>query len=488
MIGTRYRLGGALAIALVLLVASPRPAMANGWEHGAVPFDVLIEALSFDSPATREQAAHSLGFRGQEEAVGPLLDRLALPEPDGTVRQAIYAALGRLGAPEALRALSRCLTKESAALVRDHAVDALGAFPHRRVVMALTDLLQADADAALRHRILLALGRTGSEAAVAPLLRAFAAAHSDEERLVALHALADIGSPTATDVLSRALQQADAPLMRAAIAVALGASRDGDAVHMLLALLEDPVPAVRYVAVDGLQALGIRSAAPHLAALARREAATLAGRTPADLIADRQRTLAALSLQVRALRAAVALDASGAAQALLDAAESIAIPRTSTAGLEIAAAVYQRRRIALYGTGYATGEHREAAQALLLGPAGIGDPDARLRAVAVRSLGVLDAAGAADRIRPLLTGDPSADVRMTAARVLGLLHDRHSAAALLAALADPHALVRREAALALGHLQEPAARAQLETLAQGDRAAAVRDAAAYALTLLPGGG
>ena len=120
--------------------------------------------------------------------------------------------------------------------------------------------------------------------------------------------------------------------------------------------------------------------------------------------------------------------------------------------------------------------HREAALALLLGPAGIGDADARLRAVAVRSLGVLAAPGAADRIRPLLGSDPSADVRMTAARVLGLLHDRDSAAALVAALADPHALVRKEAALALGYLREPTARAKLEALAARDRR---RDAAAY---------
>ena len=153
--------------------------------------------------------------------------------------------------------------------------------------------------------------------------------------------------------------------------------------------------------------------------------------------------------------------------------------------MEIAAALYRLRRIALYGLGYAEAAHREAALALLLGPAGIGDADARLRAVAVRSLGVLAAPGAADRIRPLLGSDPSADVRMTAARVLGLLHDRDSAAALVAALADPHALVRKEAALALGYLREPTARAKLEALAERDRADAVRDAAAYALTLLP---
>ena len=266
--------------------------------------------------------------------------------------------------------------------------------------------------------------------------------------------------------------------------MALGASRDGEAAGTLLAMLEDPVPAVRYMAADGLQTLGIRSAAPALSALARREAAALAGRSAAELTADSLGTVATLSLQARALQAAVALDPAPAAEALLEAAAPREVSRSSTAELEVAAALYRLRRIALHGLGYAEGPAREPAQALLLGPAGTGDADSRLRAVAVRSLGVLGAPGAAERIRPLLGADPSAEVRMTAARVLGLLHDRASAGALLDALNDPHALVRKEAALALGYLAEPAARAPLEALAAGDRSAPVREAAAYALTLL----
>ncbi|MCY4481007.1 MAG: HEAT repeat domain-containing protein [Rhodospirillales bacterium] len=521
MVGKRYPAGGAVvALALILLAWAPRPALANGWEHGAVPFETLIEALSFESPAIREQAAHSLGFRGQPEAILPLLDRLAVPEPDGGVRQALYVALGQLGATEALPRLAICLTEESSApirahcvealgslgsaraleivldtlgrttdaLVRDHAVEALGRFDDERAVVALMGLLRADADPVLRGRALLALGRTGSDAAVAPVLNAFETAAGDAERFVALRALAELRAPAATEALSAALDRTGDPRLRAAIAVALGASRDGEAAGTLLALLEDPVPAVRYVAVDGLQSLGVTSAAPALAALAQREAAALAGRSADALAADRLRTVATLSLQVRALRAAVALDASKATAALLEAAEPLAMARDSTAGVEIAAAIYQRRRIALYGLGYASGSAREAARDLLLGPGGIGERDARLRAVAVRSLGVLDAPGAEDRIRPLLGGDPSADVRMMAARVLGLLHDHASAPALLSALDDAHALVRKEAALALGYLREPAARAALETLAADDRSGAVREAAAYALTLLPATG
>lgn len=516
MVSKRYRLGRAVALALILLAGAPRPALANGWEHGAVPFETLVEALSFESPAIREQAAHSLGFRGQAEAVQPLLDRLALSEPDGGVRQAIYVALGQLGAAAALPQLATCVGAESSApirahciealgrlgspraleivldalsratdaLVRDHAVEALGGFEDDRAVAALVDLLHAAADPVLRGRVLLALGRTGSEAAVAPVLNAFETATSDAERFVALRALAELRAPAATEALSAALEQAGDPRFRAAIAVALGASRDGEAAGTLLALLDDPNSVVRFVAVDGLQSLGVKSAAPALAALARRQAATLAGLSAEELAADRLRTVAALSLQVRALRAAVALDAPQAAAALLEAAEPREVARSSTAGVEIAAAICQRRRIALYGLGYATGAARETARGLLLGPGGIGDADPRLRAVAVRSLGVLGPPGTADRIRPLLGSDPSADVRMTAARVLGLLYDRPSAPALLAALADAHALVRKEAALSLGYLREPAARAPLEALTRADRSDTVREAAAYALTLV----
>ena len=284
MIGRRHRLGGALALALALLMLTPRPAAASGWEHGAESFETLIEALSFESPAIRAQAAHALGFRGQPEAVQPLLDRLALPEPDGDVRQSIYEALGRLGAPEALPALWRCQAKESAAPIRAHCIEALGRLGTREAVGI----------------ILAALART-------------------------------------TDAL------------------------------------------VRDHAVDALGNFPYRRVAAALAAL------------------------------------------------LPDADETL------------------RQRVLL----------------------------------------ALGRTGAADRVRPLLGADPSAEVRMTAARVLGLLHDRESAAALLEALADPHALVRKEAALALGYLEEPAARAPLEALAAADPAEPVRDAAAYALTLLP---
>ncbi len=121
MVGKRVRAVVA-AFILVALAEAPGPASANGWEHGAVPHQILIEALSLKSARIREQAAHSMGFRGQPEAVGPLVERLALPEPDGGVRQAIYVALGQLGESEALPALAACLAEAGAAPPTVHAI------------------------------------------------------------------------------------------------------------------------------------------------------------------------------------------------------------------------------------------------------------------------------------------------------------------------------------------------------------------------------
>ena len=121
MVGKRVRVVVA-AFVLVALAGAPGPASANGWEHGAVPYQTLIEALSFESAHIREQAANSVVFRGQPEAVGPLVERLALPalaaclvdEGAAAIRAHCVEAFGDLGSDGAL------------AIVRDHAVDALG--------------------------------------------------------------------------------------------------------------------------------------------------------------------------------------------------------------------------------------------------------------------------------------------------------------------------------------------------------------------------
>ena len=113
-------------LALALCVGGPRTVCANGWEHGAVPFEALLEALSFDDAVTRAQAARSLGFRGQREAVPPLLELLADGETDDTVRAAVYTALGSLGDRRATPVLLACVDGTEPAELKGDCLVALG--------------------------------------------------------------------------------------------------------------------------------------------------------------------------------------------------------------------------------------------------------------------------------------------------------------------------------------------------------------------------
>ena len=170
--------------------------------------------------------------------------------------------------------------------------------------------------------------------------------------------------------------------------------------------------------------------------------------------------------------------------AFLEAAESLAARRDSSAALALANGQYQLRRAALYGLAYTRAPER--AGALLLGPAGIGDPDPRLRALALRSLAVIGAPEAVDAALAALR-DPAPEMRWTAAMVLGRLGESRAQDALIAALGDPHGEVRRQAAASLGYLGATKARPALEELAGDDPRAAVRAEATAALRMLSGG-
>ena len=136
--------------------------------------------------------------------------------------------------------------------------------------------------------------------------------------------------------------------------------------------------------------------------------------------------------------------------------------------------------MALYGLGYSASRR---AVGVLEGADGIGHPDPRLRAVAVRSLAVLDAPGATTRLVPVLR-DPVAEVRWTAAMALGRLRNAGAVDALIERLDDGYGEVRRQAALALGYIGEPRSSLPLAQLAIDEPVASVREAALYAMDLL----
>ena len=510
MRASRYRSARRLFL-LVALLGSPGGAMGNGWEHGAVSFEALVAALRSESAGMRARAAESIGYRGEARGTPPLLDLLAGGESSHRVRSAAYTALGRLADPRALPVLEQCLRDEAReevrgdcvaalgglagteslglvieafrtdahALVRSRAVDALGDFPRSESVALLSGLLAAESPG-LRLRAIAALGRTGLHEAVAPLLEHLPDAVATVERAAVVEALARLRDPSALSSLLELLDAESDQAIRARIAIALGATRAPSAYAAMTGMLDDPTPAVRYYAIRGLRELGIQEGAGPLSRLYRTLAEDLAARPPDALVAGAPAVLAALDLQVEILRALSELDAPGSVDRFADGIRAPKLPRDSQVALRIAEGFYERRRMALRGLGYSGS--REAFERLA-GEDGLGHPDPRLRAAAVRSLAVLRTPESAETLLPALR-DAVPEVRWTAAMALGRLAHRGAVGPLIERLTDEFAEVRRQAALALGYIAAPEANLPLAQLAINEPVASVREAALYAMDRL----
>ena len=510
----RLRKAAALSVLVIggLLFTASEPSLANGWEHTAVPYETLVKALETGQAETRARAAQSLGIRGQGEAVTPLLALLARPEEDPRVRQAIYGALGRLGEAAAQAALFGCLedATEAAAhavcaealgqvgdaaalpyllaaaadrdapLVRAKALTALGRLKHPTAEGALIAVFSGAGDAGSRLRALRALGVSGGEAAVEVLLRALEEETAPEMRLASLRGLARHPTAAAAAPLTALLAETEDPRLRFEIIGALGAIRDGNVRGTLEELVFDPAPAASFAAMRALREQGEAEGAAPILARSLELAAYLGERGTDALLSDLPQSLVALSLQVEALRALAELDPVAGLPAFLASVGPRTLDVTSPEAAKLAEGFYEQQRMALFGLGYTAS--REALVALE-GPAGLGAEDPRLRATAVRSVGVLGFPESAEDLLPFLS-DPNADVRWAATSVLGRLAGEGNLAGLSAALADAAVRVRKEAAISLGYLGDARAAMVLEESASHDKDESVRAAAADSLKLL----
>ncbi|MCC2113391.1 MAG: HEAT repeat domain-containing protein, partial [Hyphomicrobiales bacterium] len=332
----------------------------------------------------------------------------------------------------------------------------------------------------LARRAVVALGRTGAPQAIPVLLDLLGKARDDRERLAIVEALGNLRATEAADVLAELADGASDPRLRITAVIALGTIRDGGSLPVLTRLLDDPLPAVRLTTIRALAALGDPRATASIAALVRREADALAKRDDVALFADPSTALAGLAVQLDGLRTLADLDAPAAVDAILAATTRRKLPADSATALRLAEGFYEVRRQAIYALGYTKSDR---AKAYLAGPEGLGDPDPRIRLVAVRARGVLGGSGALAEITPHLD-DPSTDVRRMAAIVAGRLGDAAAVPLLVKALEDPIPQVRREAALGLAFLDAAEAREALARTAQSDSDEEVKAAARFALKRL----
>lgn len=523
----------AMMVVVTLVFASTivvSRAQANGWEHAAVPLPVLLDALNFDDTTTRAKAAESLGVRGAVEAVPPLLTLLEKAEQPPEVKQAVYRSLGQLGDPAARDVLLSCLSEEVArleiagtcvtalghlasandqpsfevlsalaqdtvanALMRARAVDAL-ALSGANAVPSLTALLK-DPAPGLSLRAVFALGRSGAAEAARPLvalLKKELNAEAQPRRLAPLvAALRPLGAAEAGPVFEQILQEYSDPALRVETAASLAAIGTGRQRERLERLLTDPIPAVQYAGLQGLRDLADPEAGSAIAKFAKESfghyRSLFLDKDGDAALENPAAAIALASVFEYALRTLGELAPDGKAELFSTVAAVVPEKRKGAAGAALANAVYQIRRAALYMLGYTK---QDAAMLTLIGPHGLADPDPRLRAVAMRSIGVLgddlDAPDAVpDAVAVSVEGlqDPSAEVRWTAATVLGLLN-AGGGEAVLKMLADTDSRVRAAAAEALGLMRYDPAKAALLALVEGDDADRVQQAARFALSLI----
>lgn len=505
-----FRILLAVALTSLSLVLETR-AYANGWEHWGIPLEVLLSALTGDQPEHQIAGARSLGHRREAAAIAPMLALVARPDTPAPVASALIDALGRIGdpralpllhdllrsspreelradtavalgaiaAPESLPELLVALEREPSLVGRAAIVSALGAWRDAAAIKALAGLLDDSRSRALRPRAIQSLGRMGPDAAL-PLLVALRAARSDGARIDVVDALGRTGAPAAIEPLTALVTAAAATELRVRVAVALGAIRDGSAVPTLIGLLTDDAAPVRYYAVRSLRDAGDARAAEPLRHLFEKTAAGSAGLSSGELPPEPAVYIAALTLQIEIATALIELDAPGSFALFAGAVAPRDFPRDSALGLRLNEGFYELRRAATVGLGYS--KTTQASRRLADGP--LRDRDPRLRAAAIRALGVLDTSlggsSLLDTVLPSLA-DESPEVRWETAFVLGRMGNKSAAPRLAESLADAHAEVRRQAALSLGMLRAAEARGALTELAARDPDQRTRAAAATAL-------
>ena len=481
---------------------------SNGWEHTSIDFEVLVSALNDANPNLRRRAAESLGFRPQPGATDALLARLEKAEAVDRVRQEIYQALGRIGDESALGAIGDCLAKETAIAlraqcaaalgnydspaaerltlksvhdenqhVRLRAVASLGSFSSATTVQTLTEFTR-DMDTQIKHTALLSLGRTGSTAATPLLVDGLQRSTNRDQTLVVLRALTLLANPDAIEVIQAVYRRNDDEEIRRHALVAMASTRARGSESYFLDALSSEDHTSQILGLAVLRNFGTPEQVPVIAEHGLIESRDLFSQDKEQLLRDPLRTINNLQLLNEYLKTIVRLE-PGAGERLYEmAAIPISLPRSSSAALKIAEGFYNARWQSIYGLGY-TG----TARAVELVAAGLQDSDARIRAVATRSMGVLGNLQDIESIEKMLF-DPAAEVRWTAARVLGRLSAEGSVDLILQALNDSNAQVRLEAAISLGYLRAQAAAQKLSELAAKDPDPRVREAAVYAASLI----
>ncbi|MGI9315827.1 MAG: HEAT repeat domain-containing protein [bacterium] len=490
------------------VVSTVQPAFANGWEHTSIPLSALMTALTNPNSDVRIRAIQSLGYRHEIQVVQRLVDLIEDGEPVTRVRTAVFRSLGKIGNLQALDVIERCLVEERQDNVRAICAEALGGIPgsrsERLVTLALKDNarpVRANAitslgsfatttsieslsdfiwhqDEDLKLRAIESLGNTRLKQAsgvLVPLIKV----DSEEKVLVqVLQAAARIGGIEFQDAVRTVYEESNDSQIRRFALVALNATRHENAYQFALQSLRDENILTRILGLEIIRDSGSKQDIGEIVEIALSQSQWLYERTRNWSSSEYEKTVLGLSVLIEYLRTITALDPRYGFELYAMTSNPPSLPATSPQFLKISEGFYNAKWQGLYGLGYTFNPSAEKilSQALQ-------DPDPRIRAVVLRSIGIYGT----NVFNPLImqaTKDDSAEVRWTASRVIGRLKSKNSVSSLLEALQDSHSKVRQEAALALGYLGDHSAIPALKNVEKTDPSQPVRQAAELALTLL----
>lgn len=384
----------------------------------------LLTALDDPSPSVRLAAVWSLKTLGAQEAIKPLMG--LLDTTDEGLQDAVADALAYLVGD--VRALLRELQGLSSEAGRRGAVRTLARRREREAAEALCAFLR-DPSARVREAAARALGRYRERRVVEALLAALNDP-AESVRIAALDALSEIRATEALDAVMRATRDPSDRVKQHA-AVCLGKLGDSNAQAPLAELLNAPPPSVQAAAAIGLALLRNTAHVPEI--LARLKDPQVQAAARAWLERESKETIA----RVRAFLHIEALDDLVLPDFERMIEHYIHIVRHSQDS--------DARWHAVQGLGL-TGDARSLE---LLQEALARDPDARVRAEALRTLARVapptDVSAAAFRA----LRDPDLHVRMEAVRLLGQLRDPKATDPLLEQLAIAEPLYRETIAHAL---------------------------------------
>ena len=220
----------------------------------------LLQVLSVDKDLTvRRNAAQSMS-RIDEESLSGVIAKALDQETDSTTVEYLLAALQRNGAAGSLPILQRYIEGEGGQF-REQAVKALRKLKIQSSIPIFRRLLD-DHSATLRRQSIEQLAALKAEGAL-PRIQELLKSDPDETvRAACAKALGDLADETSMHLLEEAIE--DHSLVRLQAVIALGRLGKPSAGPVLLGLLKDATPEIRYQAVRGIAALKLNEAKEYI--------------------------------------------------------------------------------------------------------------------------------------------------------------------------------------------------------------------------------